>query len=115
NMTVAAPETGMTFTGTIIPASGRYQLGGGTGKLTLPNAQLTGANSLEVRNGGTVELLGDNTYTGPTTVLTKFSNTNDSVAAADSNNPNLSDGTLYFRQVAPTLVVDKLSNGGAPS
>ncbi|HEX6961679.1 MAG TPA: hypothetical protein VF175_07425, partial [Lacipirellula sp.] len=46
NMTVAAPETGLSFTGTIIPAGGRYQLGGGTGTLTLPNAQLTGSNRL---------------------------------------------------------------------
>jgi autotransporter-associated beta strand protein len=114
NMTVAAPESGMTFTGTIIPAAGRYQLGGGTGKLTLPGAQLTGSNSLEVRNGGTVELLGDNTYSGSTTILTKYTSTNDLPAAADSNEDNLSDGTLLYEQVAPTLVVDKLSNGGVP-
>ena len=115
NMTVAAPETGLTFTGSIVPANGRYQLGGGTGTLTLPNAQLTGANRLEVRNGGAVQLLGDNTYTGSTTILTKFTRTNDAVAAADSNDPDLSDGTTYFRQVAPTLVVDKLANGGVAS
>jgi autotransporter-associated beta strand protein len=115
NMTVAAPETGLTFTGSIIPAGGRYQLGGGTGTLTLPNAQLTGGNRLEVRNGGTVQLLGDNTYTGSTTILTKYTSTNDAVAAADSSNTNLSVGTSYYSQVAPTLVVDKLSNGGVAS
>jgi fibronectin-binding autotransporter adhesin len=115
SMTVAAPESGLTFTGSIVPASGRYQLGGGTGTLTLPNAQLTGGNRLEVRNGGAVQLLGDNTYTGPTTILTKFTTTNDAAAAADSNDPDLSVGTTYLRQVAPTLVVDKLSNGGVAS
>ncbi len=108
NMTVAAPETGLTFTGTIVPATNRYQLGGGTGKLTLPSAQLTGANNLEVRNGGTVELLGDNTYTGTTKILTKFTSTNDAVAAD-------SGPATYFSQVAPTLVVDKLANGGVAS
>jgi autotransporter-associated beta strand protein len=115
NMTVAAPETGLTFTGSIVPAGARYQLGGGAGTLTLPNAQLTGANNLEVRNGGTVELLGDNTFTGSTKVLARFMSTNDAVAAADSNDPDLSDGTSFFRQVAPTLVVDKLADGGQPS
>jgi autotransporter-associated beta strand protein len=115
NMTVAAPETGMTFTGSITPANAKYQLGGGTGTLTLPNVQLTGANSLEVRNGGTVQLLGDNTFTGSTTILTKYTSTNEAMAAVDSNLSNLSSGSTYFKQVAPTLVVDKLSNGGAPS
>lgn len=87
NMTVAAPETGMTFTGTIIPANSTYGLGGGEGVLTLPNATLTGANNLEVRNGSTVVLTGANTYTGYTLIA---------------------DG-------APTLVVDDLANGGVAS
>ena len=67
-MTVAAPETGVEFTGTIAPANSTYGLGGGEGTLTLPNATLTGANDLEVRNGGLVQLLGDNTYTGETQI-----------------------------------------------
>ena len=67
-------------------------LGGGSGKLTLPNAQLTGANALQVRNEGTVELLGDNTYTGTTEILKKVS----------SSSPT-------------TLVVDDLTNGGTAS
>ena len=115
NMTVAAPETGMTFTGSITPANSKYQLGGGSGTLILPNAQLTGANKLEVRNGGTVQLLGDNTYTGSTTLLTKYTTTSEAQAAADSSNANLSVGATYYKQVAPTLVVDKLSNGGVAS
>jgi fibronectin-binding autotransporter adhesin len=115
NMTVAAPETGMTFTGSITPANSKYQLGGGSGTLTLPNAQLTGGNKLEVRNGGTVQLLGDNTYTGSTTILTKYTTTSEAMAAVDSSNNNLSVGPTYYKQVAPILVVDKLSNGGAAS
>jgi autotransporter-associated beta strand protein len=115
NMTVAAPETGLTFTGSITPAANKYQLGGGTGTLTLPNAQLSGANSVEVRNGGTVQLLGDNTYTGSTTILTKYTSTSQAQAAVDSNDPDLSVGGNFYREVAPTLAVDKLSNGGQPS
>jgi autotransporter-associated beta strand protein len=115
NMTVAAPETGLTFTGSITPANSRYQLGGGTGTLTLPGAQLSGGNSVEVRNGGTVELLGDNTYTGSTTLLTKYTTTHQAQAAADSTAGNLSVGPNFYRQVAPTLVVDKLADGGQPS
>jgi fibronectin-binding autotransporter adhesin len=115
NMTVAAPETGLTFTGTIVPAGGRYQLGGGVGTLTLPTAQLTGGNRLEVRNGGTVQLLGDNTYTGSTTILTKYTSTRDAQATADSTIANLSVGATFYSQVAPTLAVDKLSDGGVAS
>lgn len=90
NMTVAAPETGLTFTGTIIPSTDHdtYGLGGGTGTLTLPGAQLTGANSLEVRNGSTVELFGLNTYTGTTKV---------------------------FRGAGMTLAVNTLADGGVAS
>ena len=115
NMTVAAPETGMTFTGSITPANSKYQLGGGSGTLTLPNAQLTGGNSLEVRNGGTVQLLGDNAYTGSTTILTKYTTTSEAMAAVDSNEDDLSAGATYYKEVAPILVVDKLSNGGGAS
>ncbi len=42
NMSVAAPEGGLTYTGTITPADNNYRLGGGSGTITLPNAnQLT--------------------------------------------------------------------------
>lgn len=92
NMTVAAPETGLTYTGIITPANSTYGLGGGSGTLTLPNAQLSGANALEVRNEGTVELLGDNTYSGTTSIVLR----------SGSGDP-------------PTLVVDKLTNGGVAS
>ncbi len=114
-MTVAAPETGLTYTGTITPANSKYGLGGGTGTLTLPNAQLTGANSLEVRNGGTVELLGDNTYTGKTTIITKYTASHQEQAQADSSNVNRATGLFYDRLVSPTLVVDDLANGGVAS
>lgn len=110
-MTVAAPETGLTFTGSITPANATYGLGGGTGKLTLPNAQLTGSNSVSVRNGGEVELLGDNTYTGATEIRTRYASTHQDQAAADTRNVN----GLYFEEVAPVLIVDDLADGGQNS
>lgn len=114
-MTVAAPESGITFTGSITPANSTYGLGGGSGTLTLPDAQLSGANNVEIRNGGTVELLGDNTYTGGTTVITKYTSSHQEQAEADSSNANDATGLFYDRLVAPTLVVDDLADGGSPS
>lgn len=113
NMSVAAPETGITYTGTITPASSTYRLGGGTGTLTLPNAQLSGANALEVKNGGIVRLLGDNTYTGATTINTRYGSTGQEQAAVDEASD--AAGIFYNRLVAPILEVDDLANGGAPS
>ncbi|MDC0935804.1 hypothetical protein OAS39_05925, partial [Pirellulales bacterium] len=115
SMTVAAPESGLTYTSTITPANSTYGLGGGIGTLTLPNAQLTGANNLEVRNGGTVELLGDNTYTGSTTILTRYTSSHQEQAEADSSNENDATGQFYDRLIAPTLVVDDLADGGVAS
>jgi fibronectin-binding autotransporter adhesin len=117
NMTVAAPDgttpaSPFSYTGTITPANSKYGLGGGTGTLRLPNAQLTGANNVELRNGGTVQLFGANTYTGSTTLLTKYTGTRQEQAAGD----NAGAGTnQYYAQVAPTLEVNKLSNGGVAS
>jgi autotransporter-associated beta strand protein len=75
NMTLAAWETGSTYTGTITPSStvarypDTYQLGGGLGTLTMPNAnQLTGSRNLLVDNGGEVSLQSTNNYTGSTEV-----------------------------------------------
>ena len=102
-MTVAAPETGLTYTGTITPANDTYGLGGGSATLTLPNAQLvdgTNPRSVEVRNGGTVQLWGDNTYTGSTAISTRYTH--------DENN-------TYYEEVAPVLEVDDLADGGAAS
>jgi autotransporter-associated beta strand protein len=75
NMTLAAWETGSTYTGTITPSSSvarypdTYQLGGGRGTLTLPNSnQLTGSRNLRVDNGGEVSLESTNNYSGSTEV-----------------------------------------------
>jgi autotransporter-associated beta strand protein len=83
NMSVAAPETGITFTGTIAPANSTYRLGGGTGTLTLPGAnQLTGPNNLVVTNGGEVQLTAVNNYSGTTTITGTpyISRTNQAIA-----------------------------------
>lgn len=114
-MTVAAPETGIVFTGTITPANSTYGLGGGTGTLTLPNATLSGGNAVEIRNGGTVELLGDNTYTGATEIRSKYTASHEQQAEADSSNGNDAVGTFFDTVVSPTLVVDHLADGGNSS
>lgn len=113
NMSVAAPETGLTYTGTITPADSTYKLGGGTGTLTLPDAQLTGANSLVVKNGGTVQLMGANTYTGSTTVITKYSSTDQDLAANDASNQG--QGVFYDTLISPVLEVNHLADAGQAS
>lgn len=117
NMSLAAHETGSSYTGTITPANSTYRLGGGSGVLTLPNAnQLTGANNLIVTNGGEVVLPVNNNYTGTTSVVAKVQTTLQNAAA--NNTPNFQDGDnvpndqMYFR---PTLTVSNLANGGAAS
>src|SRR5690349_9576357 len=69
-MSVAAPQNGISYTGTITPSTDpatsvpTYRLGGGNAALTLPNSQLTGARNVQVTNGGEVRLNGANTYSG---------------------------------------------------
>jgi fibronectin-binding autotransporter adhesin len=99
HMTVAAPETGMTYTGTITPSTthNTYRLGGGEGTLTLPNNnQLTGANGLYVSNGGEVHITGANNFTGKTEVIAKY----------------IRDSDVYAGTV---LAVANLADGGSPS
>ena len=126
NMTLAARETGSTYTGTITPSTSvvinpnTYQLGGGSGTLTLPNAnQLTGARNLLVTNGGEVWLQGSNNYTGNTHIRRKYlpSNENQALASqrldgggADDNDDATTDGL-----VRSTLTVSSLANGGSAS
>ena len=40
-MSLAANETGSSYTGTITPAASTYRFGGGSGTLTLPNVEST--------------------------------------------------------------------------
>ncbi|TWT97675.1 Autotransporter-associated beta strand repeat protein [Botrimarina colliarenosi] len=119
DMSVAAPEQGMTYTGTITPANATYRLGGGAGVITLPNAnQLTGANSLVVMNGhdfedrqglGGVRITATNNYTGGTRIQGRSMNTNQDAAAVDGGVPA---GGQYN---GSTLTVTSLANGGVAS
>ena len=117
NMTLAAHETGSSYTGMIAPANSTYRLGGGSGVLTLPIAnQLTGANSVVATNGGEVRPTASNNYTGTTSVLGKYVTTLQNAAAA--NTPNFADGDnvpndQFF--LGTTLTVSSLANGGVPS
>lgn len=134
DMTVAAPEGGITYTGTITPAAleyrignitgspTTYRLGGGSGTLTIPTSKLTGSNALLVTNGGDyrnpneedrvrlgmVKLEGTNSYTGPTTVTGKYQNTLQDVAIADS--VSLAETRQYN---GTTLAVDQMGAIGS--
>jgi fibronectin-binding autotransporter adhesin len=119
-LSLAAPDTGLNFTGAIVPHSATFRLGGGSGTLTLPNAQLTGSNSLEVTNGGVVQLNGANTYTGTTSVLAKY--TSSRTAAALLNVGSATGGASTITNAATNrvyggtvLAVGNLQNGGVPS
>ena len=116
NMSLAAPEAGLSYTGTITPNNNQFRLGGGTGTLTLPNDQLTGAaRSLSVRNGGTVRLLGNNSYGGPTIIESKYVASNQELAAVDASVGDAAQGVTASRLVAPILEVNTLANGGLNS
>jgi fibronectin-binding autotransporter adhesin len=116
NMSVAAPQTGITYTGTITPANDlvtakpTYRLGGGNAKLTLPNSQLTGSRDLVVTNGGEVALNGVNTYNGVTSIQAKYHSTTQNQAIANTVT-NVS-GLIYEDT---TLTVNTLLNGGVNS
>jgi autotransporter-associated beta strand protein len=121
SMSLAAHETGSTYTGTITPASNTYRLGGGGGALTLPNAnQLTGANNLRAENGGEVRLTNSNNYSGTTSIIAKYHTSVQEAAARDTINfDNFnSNGTPIpsdQRYVGTTLTASTLANGGSPS
>lgn len=109
-MSVAAPQNGISYTGTITPANSTYRLGGGNGVLTLPNNQLTGANNVQVTNGGEVALNGANSYSGVTRIQAKYHTTaqNQAIANTSSNISNVVyEGT--------TLTANTLLNGGVNS
>jgi autotransporter-associated beta strand protein len=141
NMTLAAHEGGSTYTGTITPAGfsngspqpgatnptgipvnpDTYRLGGGSGTLTLPNNdQLvngTGNRNLLVANGGEVELLGTNTYSGTTQIMRGSGTTLQMDAARDdpADDPNLDPQYNPPTRLNTTLTVMSLADGGQPS
>ena len=111
NVSVAAPESGLTYTGTITPAGSNYRLGGGTGSLTLPNQnQLTGGRGLVVTNGGEVRLTATNDYTGPTVISDNPFTSRTNQAIADTTN-----GIGQQLYASTTLTVSSLNSGGVAS
>ncbi len=99
NMSVAAPEGGLSY------------LGGGSGTITLPNAnQLTGARNVIAMNGGVVNVTGLQNYSGVTTVEAEYVRSNTQQAAAD-----LAAAANEYQLLGTTLQANKLANGGAVS
>jgi autotransporter-associated beta strand protein len=123
NMSLAAWETGSTYTGTITPSSSvivnpdTYQLGGGSGSLTLPgDNQLTGDRDLLVKNGGEVRLDGVNDYTGSTTVLGRVHTSlqeNAATGTSDSDNDGDYGEELPAIHIGSTLTVSSLNDGNS--
>ncbi len=117
DMSLAAHEGGSMYIGTITPAFSTYRLGGGSGALTLPNAnQLTGANSVVATNGGEVRVTGSNNYTGATRIIAKYQTSLIDAAAADTINFTDDDAIPNDQEyVGTTLTAMTLANGGSPS
>lgn len=122
NMSLAAQEGGSTYTGTITPSTtvavnaNTYQLGGGSGTLTLPNAnQLTGARNLLVTNGGEVKLTNSNNYSGTTRILRKVLPSNTEQAQNNQRQTGGNAEGTVSGEVSTTLSVTTLANGGASS
>jgi hypothetical protein len=138
NMSLAAHETGSTFYGTITPSTtvkvnpNTYMLGGGSGTLIMPTAdQLTGSNNLLVANGGEVQLVETNNYTGKTRVVGKYATSLSDDAAFGTADRDLDGdivgGTgggdqpgryrdeLQQKPVGTTLTVSHLADGGQDS
>jgi fibronectin-binding autotransporter adhesin len=116
-LTLAAPEGGITFTGSVAPVAAEYRLGGGSGTLTMNGVQLTGANSVLVANGGTVQLNGNNTYSGKTTILGFYSQTRTAGAIANLNpvTGTPSTSTAVRSLHTTVLATNTLTNGGVAS
>jgi autotransporter-associated beta strand protein len=118
DMTLAAHEGGSTYTGTItVGADNTYKLGGGSGTLTMPNAnQLTGARNLLVTNGGEANVTGTNNYTGTTSVMGEYVVSLERAAIEDRiayvDNDLVPNDQTYLRT---TLTATTLANGGSPS
>lgn len=111
DMSVAAPEGGLSYTGTITPADSNYRLGGGSGTLTIPNAnQLTGGRNVIAMNGGVVNVTGLQNYSGVTTVEAEYVRSNTQQAIG-----NLSASASELQLLGTTLQASKLANGGAVS
>jgi autotransporter-associated beta strand protein len=122
NMSVAAPQGGINYTGQITPAADAvtmvdtYRLGGGgpTSVLQIqsivPGNKLTGARNVQITNGGEVQLTGLNDYSGATRIQAKYHTTaqNQAIANTSTNISNVVyEGT--------TLTVNTLLNGGVDS
>jgi fibronectin-binding autotransporter adhesin len=117
NMSLAAHEAGSTYTGMITPAANTYRLGGGSGTLTLPNAnQLTGTASVVATNGGEVRITGNNDYTGATRLVARYLVSLQKAAEEDEfgfeDGDDIPNDQVY---VGTTLTTTTLAHGGVPS
>ncbi|HEY1684655.1 MAG TPA: autotransporter-associated beta strand repeat-containing protein [Tepidisphaeraceae bacterium] len=99
------------YTGTITPAGGNYNLGGGGATLTLPNNNaLTGANGLNVANS-TVVLTGTNNLSGNINLNSGTLSINSDAAINNGGaGINFNGGTLQLANYSSNLSFNNITN-----
>jgi fibronectin-binding autotransporter adhesin len=107
-MWLGSQSTGSYTATTLTPVGGFYRLGGGGGTLTVTQAPLTGANSLEIgdgrtNGGGTVILNAQSSYTGTTKInsgtisVSSINSVTGGTATSTLGTPSsVANGTLVF-------------------
>jgi fibronectin-binding autotransporter adhesin len=102
----------MTFTGVVTPGTAGYNWGGLSGTLTLGGNASLGANNVAYRNGGTVALTGNQSYSGTTTIQGASMLTAQNGIATRSGNSYTGTTAITF---ASTLSVAAVTNAGSAS
>jgi len=102
----------MTFTGIVTPGTAGYNWGGLSGTLTLNANASVGANTVAYKNGGTVILTGNQSYSGATTIQGAAMVTAQNGITTRSGNSYTGTSAITF---ASTLSVSQLANAGSSS
>ena len=102
----------MTYTGVVTPGTAGYNWGGLCGTLTLGGNASTGANNVGYKNGGTVILSGNQSYSGVTTIQGARMLTAQNGITTRSGNSYTGTSAITF---ASTLAVSQVANAGASS
>ena len=108
NMSVVG-DGNMTFTGVVTPGLAGYLWGGLSGTLTLGANASVGSNNVAYKNGGTVIVAGNQTYTGTTQILGGVMST---AQAGIATRTSITNANVSFPS---TLSVSSVANAGSAS
>ena len=105
-----AADGDLVYTGTVTPAPNiGYHWGGISGTLTLGRDASVGQNSVFFSNGGTVKIMGSQSYSGSTTIRqVQITTAQDQIASRSG-----SRGSPDLLSFATTVEVPGLADGGA--